>query len=106
MFGDEVVEGEFVVVEPLMTARAHEGELIDVGLALNGSVERVEVMCLAARHISPTPHTPTVTNHEGSELGWAGMATVSAMPKDVAGLVEYGASEHCATGVTLENSVG
>ena len=106
MFGDEVVKGVFVVVEPVMTAGAHEGEFIDVGFALNGSVERVEVMCLAARHISPTPHTPTVTNHEGSELGWAGMATVSAMPKDLAGLIEYGATQHCATGVSLENGVG
>ena len=68
MFGDEVVEGVFVVVEPVMTAGAHQGELIDIGFALNGGVERIEVMDLASRHVGPAQHTSAVTNNEGGEL--------------------------------------
>ena len=52
----------------MMTGGAHEGEFIDVGFALNGGVERIEVMDLAARHISPAQHTSAVTNNECSEL--------------------------------------
>ena len=56
LFGDEVVEGVFVVVEPVVTAGAYQGEFIDVGFALNGGVERIGVCLL---YTSPSPRDRT-----------------------------------------------
>ena len=98
-------EGAFAVVQLIVTADAQQCELVDVGLALGGCVERHHVVGLAEAGRAAAENAAVISCDKRSELGWRGETALTAMPKNFAPFIEYGATDDASACVAFENGV-